>query len=79
MKMTAFRPWCRQWLWQPHGWSILLAIGRAWGLGFFVMGGNGTDVYLGPFVLSVMPPMPKSWKFMTDEEVKADDSNIVST
>ncbi len=51
----------RQWEWHPRGWFILLTIGGSWGLGFMCAGHryNGVDIYFGPAILSVQPPMPK--------------------
>lgn len=47
-----------QWEWRPRGWFVLLTIGGAsWGLGFMICGPNGTDIYCGPIILTVQPPM----------------------
>lgn len=50
----------RQWTWQPRGWFILATWWGPWGLGFMASSirYNGVDVYLGPLVISVQPPMP---------------------
>ena len=51
----------RQWEWRPRGWFVLLTVGGAWGLGFMAhsMRYNGVDIYFGPVVLTVQPPMPE--------------------
>lgn len=51
----------RQWEWHPRGWFVLLTVGGAWGVGFMCAGSryNGVDIYFGPVILSVQPPMPK--------------------
>lgn len=54
----------------------MMTIGAGWGLGFMVLGRNGTDIYLGPVVFSAQPPIPESWKFMSDEEIASDKSKI---
>jgi hypothetical protein len=50
----------REWQWKPRGWFVLLTIGGPWGLGFMAHGlrFNGVDVYFGPAVLTIQPPMP---------------------
>lgn len=52
----------RQWEWSPRGWFVLLTVGGAWGLGFMVCGMryNGVDIYFGPVVLTIQPPMLKT-------------------
>lgn len=65
----------RQWLWQPRGWQIMVTVGRSWGCGFMVLGRNGTDIYFGPVVLSIAPPLPKDWGYMTREQIDAEKEN----
>jgi hypothetical protein len=51
----------RQWEWHPKGWFVLLTIGQACGLGVFAHQPryNGFDMYIGPVILTIQPPMPK--------------------
>jgi hypothetical protein len=66
----------KQWTWQPRGWHLMVSVGRSWGLGFFVIGRNGTDIYIGPVVFSIAPPVPTSWRFMTNDEIAKDKTII---
>jgi hypothetical protein len=54
----------------------MITIGHGWGLGFMVLGRNGTDIWLGPLVLSIQAPMPPSWRYMTKDEIDRDKSVI---
>lgn len=56
---------------------MLTVGGPSWGLGFMVCGLNGTDIYAGPIILSLQPPMPEHWRrYMTQDEITADKTKI---
>lgn len=68
----------RQWLWNPRKWHIMLTIGGgSWGLGFMVCGPNGTDIYFGPIILTIQPPMPAHYRqYMTPDEIASEKTKI---
>lgn len=67
----------RQWEWHPRGWFVLLTIGGpTWGFGFMVCRPNGIDIYFGPVILTIQPPMPAEWGYMEKDEIAADKTKI---
>lgn len=55
----------KQKIWQPLGWRVMLTWRHTFGLGFQAASSwralriNGVDLFVGPYTMTLQPPMPK--------------------